>query len=490
MNDRKHKLSIGKGGLLMYSFWAGLLLFMLLLFVNPFHLEPKACRVVAVAALMITWWITEAMPMPAVALVPLVLFPLLGIATISETAAPYANEVIFLFMGGFLIGLGIEKWNLHKRIALNIVRVTGTSGNRIVLGFILATGFLSMWLSNTATTMMMFPIALSVISVVKAGSLPEKSIANFSLAIMLSIAYASNFGGMATLIGTPPNVAYASFINKKYGIDMSFASWMAVCFPVALLLLFSLYLVMVKWLYPNHISADARMQGMIRDELNQLGPMRPPEKRVLAVFLLTALLWITRDLINKLGWFRLDDNMIAVFGALLLFILPARASEQGKERILDWKDTGSMAWGILLLFGGGITLANAMEKAGLITMLGHWIAGFSGSNLLLIILVVTTLSIFMSEVMSNIAQVIVLAPVVSGIADALGMNPFLLGVPMTLAASAASMMPMGTPPNAIVFASGHIQIRQMMKVGFIMNLISILLIVLFSYFVLPRFMHF
>jgi solute carrier family 13 (sodium-dependent dicarboxylate transporter), member 2/3/5 len=489
MNIQKRRMSFSKGAILMYSFWVGLLIFLAFVFFNPFQLEPKACRVVAVAALMITWWVTEALPMPVVALVPLVLFPLLRISTISETAAPYANEVIFLFMGGFLIGLGIEKWNLHKRIALNIVRVTGTSGNRIVLGFILATGFLSMWLSNTATTMMMFPIALSVITVVKAGEQPERNIANFSLAIMLSIAYASNFGGIATLIGTPPNVAYASFINKKYGIDISFARWMAVCLPIALLLLFSLYLVMVKWLYPNHISSDARMQGMIRDELKQLGPLRPPEKRVLAVFLLTASLWITRDLINKLGWFKLDDNMIAIFGALLLFILPARATEEGNDRILDWKDTRSMAWGILLLFGGGITLANAMEKAGLIAMLGNWIAGFSGSNMLLIILVVTTLSIFMSEVMSNIAQVIVLAPVVSGIADALGINPFLLGVPMTLAASAASMMPMGTPPNAIVFASGHIQIRQMMKVGFIMNLISILLIVLFSYFVLPLFMN-
>ncbi len=470
------------------SFWLGPILFFFLIFVNPLHLDEKASRVVAVAALMITWWISEAMPMPAVALIPLVLFPLLGISTISETAAPYANEVIFLFMGGFLIGLAIEKWNLHKRIALSIVKVTGTSGNRIILGFILATGFLSMWLSNTATTMMMFPIALSVISVVKGTGVDEKSAINFSLCIMLSIAYASNFGGIATIIGTPPNVAYTSFINKRYGYDVSFANWMIVCLPIALILLLSLYFVLVKWLYPNKIATSAKMQDMIHSGLSELGPMQQPEKRVLFVFVLTAMLWITRDLINKLGWFRLDDNMIAIFGALLLFIIPARAAEDSQKKILEWRDTGSMAWGILLLFGGGITLASAMEKAGLIKLLGSWIAGFSGSNLLVIIIVITVLSIFMSELMSNIAQVIVLAPVVSGIADAIGMNPFLLGIPMTLAASCASMMPMGTPPNAIVFASGHIQMKQMMKAGFVMNIISIVLIVLFCYLVLPHFL--
>ena len=470
------------------SFWLGPALFCLFFFVNPFGLDEKASKVIAVAALMITWWVSEAMPMPAVALIPLVLFPLLGIATISETAAPYANEVIFLFMGGFLIGLAIEKWNLHKRIALSIVKLTGTSGNRIILGFILATGFLSMWLSNTATTMMMFPIALSVITVVKGSGVDDKSAAHFSLCIMLSIAYASNFGGIATIIGTPPNVAYASFINKKYGYDISFSNWMIICMPIALLLLLSLYFVLVKWLYPNQIASSSKMKSMIDDGITELGPMTTPEKRVLAVFILTALLWITRDLINKIGWFRLDDNMIAIFGALLLFIIPASAPENRPQKLLEWRDTGSMAWGILLLFGGGITLAGAMEKAGLITLLGNWIAGFSGSNLLLIVIVVTVLSIFMSELMSNIAQVIVLAPVVSGIADAIGVNPFLLGIPMTLAASCASMMPMGTPPNAIVFASGHIRMKQMMKAGFVMNIISIVLIVLFCYLVLPHFL--
>ena len=463
---------------------SGPALFLLVLFINPFSLDHIANRVLATAVLMITWWITEAIPMPAVSIIPLVLFPLLGISKISETAAPYANEVIFLFMGGFMIGLGIEKWNLHKRIALSIVQFTGTGGNRIILGFILATGFISMWLSNTATTMMMYPIAASVIAVVYAKNDHNPNLRNFALCIMLAIAYASNFGGIATIIGTPPNVAYSSFISKKFGYDISFFGWMFVATPVAILLLFSLYLVLVK-MFPNKINADTEMHALIKNDLKDLGPMSIPEKRVMGIFLLTATLWITRDLINQWGIVKLDDNMIAVFGALLMFIVPSGHGKESDDKLLVWADTSKMAWGILLLFGGGITLATALEKAGLIGMLGKWLAGFSGSSLVLLILAIAFLSIFISEVMSNVAQVIVFAPVVTGIAEAVGVNPFMLGIPMTLAASCASMMPMGTPPNAIVFSSGHIKLKEMIKAGFVMNLISILLIVLASYFLVP-----
>ena len=464
------------------SIAAGLVFFFVLFFFNPFGLEEKAARVIAVAVLMITWWITEAFPMPAVALVPIVLFPLLNIATTNATAAPYGNEVIFLFMGGFMIGLAIEKWNLHKRIALSIVKLTGTSGNRIVLGFVMATGLISMWLSNTATTMMMFPIAVSVIKVIGEGR-DAKDMRNFSLCLMLAIAYASNFGGIATIIGTPPNVAYVSYMNKRFGQEISFFDWMMVCLPIALLLMLSLYFVTVKVLFRNQIASSAETKQLINNELQQLGPMRIPEKRVLVIFLCTALLWITRDLINQLGIVKIDDNMIAIFGALLLFILPAG---KANGKLLDWSDTKNMSWGILLLFGGGITLANAMEKAGLMDMLGKWISGFSGTDTLMLLVVVVTVSIFISEVMSNIAQVIVFAPVVTGIAVAAGINPYVLGVGMTLAASCASMMPMGTPPNAIVFASGHIRMKDMMKAGLVMNIVSIILITLFCYFILPN----
>lgn len=462
--------------------WISLIISIAIFFLNPFHVDAHANKVMAVAALIISLWISEAMPMPAVALLPLILFPVLNIASIETTASSFSNPIIFLFLGGFLIGLAIEKWSLHRRIALNIVKLTGTSGDRIILGFIISTGLISMWLSNTATTMMMFPIALSVIHVMKENHPQQQRIQNFSLCIMLAIALASNFGGIATLIGTPPNVAYAAYIQKKYNMAVSFFDWMIICMPLSILLLVILYWVMVKWLYPNGMKADAATRQVIRNEVHKLGVFSTSEKRVLIIFVCTAALWITKDLVNKLGWIKLDDTMIALIGAIALFICPAGGEK--KEALLQWDDTKKMAWGILLLFGGGIALASALEKAGLIEQLGQWFARFSGNGLLLVFLV-TFISLFLSEVMSNVAQVIVFAPVVSALADALNMNPFLLGIPMTLAASCASMMPMGTPPNAIVFASGYIKLNQMTRTGFVMNIISVILITLFSWFLLP-----
>lgn len=465
---------------------AGIALFIFFLAVNPFGVSADASKVLAVAALMITWWIGEAMPMPAVALLPMLLFPLMNIASLRETTSKYADPVIFLFMGGFMIGLAIEKWNLHKRIALSIINFTGTSGDRIVLGFILSTGFLSMWLSNTATTMMMFPIAASVIYVVKQNHKGDGNVGHFALTIMLAIAYASNFGGVATIIGTPPNVAFVAFIRDKYNYTVPFASWMLICTPLAILLLFALYFVMVKWLYPNNIKSSDETKEIIRHELKQLGRLSTAEKRVLIIFCSTALLWITKDLINATKFVTLDDTMIAVAGALALFMCPSGKNNLPSSKyILEWSDTSKMAWGILLLFGGGIALAFALEKAGLIQSLGQWIAGMSGAGGLMLIFMITLVSLFISEVMSNIAQVIVFAPVIGGIADALHLDPILLGLPMTLGASCASMMPMGTPPNAIVFASGHIKMGQMIKTGFVMNLVAVVLITLFCWLLVP-----
>lgn len=476
---------LSKQQLKFISLFAGIAVSLLLYFVNPFSVSPGAAKVLAIAGLMISWWVTEALPMPVVALLPLILFPLLGISSLEATATPYANPIIFLFMGGFMLGLAIEKWNLHKRIALNIVRITGTSGDRIVLGFILATGLLSMWLSNTATTMMMFPIALSVIHVMKENHKGEGNIANFSLTIMLVIAYASNIGGIATIIGTPPNVAYVGYIQKKYNYSVDFVNWMLICTPLAILMLATLYWVMVKWLFPNRIKSDDSTKQLIQNEVQQLGPLSVAEKRVLFIFIGTAFLWITRGIINDAqDWFKLDDTIIAIMCAIALFICPSGSDDPQNDSLLEWSDTSKMAWGILLLFGGGICLAGALEKAGLMQQLGQWLAQFSGNQFLLV-LVVVTVSLFISEVMSNVAQVIVFAPVVSSLADAMGMNPLLLGIPMTLAASCAGMLPMGTPPNAIVFASGHIKLRQMTKAGFVMNIISVILITLFCWFLLP-----
>ncbi len=464
----------------------GVLLFFLMLMMNPFSVNPEAAKVLAVAALMITWWVTESLPMPVVALLPILLFPLLGIASIRTTASNYGDPIIFLFMGGFLIGLAIEKWNLHKRIALSIVNKTGTSGNRIVLGFIIATGFLSMWLSNTATTMMMFPIAASVILVMKQYTPSSGNVSNFALTLMLAIAYASNFGGLATIIGTPPNVAFAGFIQDKYKYNFGFFEWMMICLPVALLLLAALYFVMVRWLFPNHIASSDHMKQEIGSQLTALGPMSRSERRVLIIFACTSLLWITKDLINLLDFIQLDDTMIALIGAIALFICPSGMNAAtGNKRLLEWGDTSKMAWGILLLFGGGLTLAAALDKAGLIASLGQWIASIAGNNILVLIFTIVVVSIFVSELMSNIAQVIVFAPVIGGIADAMQINPILIGLPMTLAASCASMLPMGTPPNAIVFSSGHIPMKQMIRTGFVLNLVAVAVITLLCWWVVP-----
>ncbi|MFZ9386786.1 MAG: SLC13 family permease [Chitinophagaceae bacterium] len=482
----------------LISLLSGLLVSGILYFINPFQVPEPAARVLAAGGLMITWWVTEALPMPVVALVPLVLFPLLKINTIRDTASAYGNEVIFLFMGGFMIGLAIEKWNLHRRIALNIVVKTGTSGNRIILGFILSAGLLSMWLSNTATTMMMFPIALSVIHVIRENGDKQGNFENFSLCLMLAIAYASNFGGIATIIGTPPNVQFVGYFEKKYHITIDFIDWMLLCLPIALLLMMALYWVSTRVLFPNRIRSTESATRHIREELRLLGKPSAAEKRVLAIFICTALLWICKDLINRSQpWFRLDDNMIAILGALALFICPSGAGTMaekyfsgekgGKGKVLDWEDTSHMAWGILLLFGGGIALADAMEKAGLITELGEWLARYAGSGFILIV-TVAVISIFISELMSNVAQVIVFAPVVCSLADVMGINPLLLGIPMTLSASCASMMPMGTPPNAIIFASGHVKLNQMVKAGFVMNMVAVILISLFCWFILPLLM--
>jgi sodium-dependent dicarboxylate transporter 2/3/5 len=454
--------------------------------INPLSLGAPAAKVLAIAALIITLWVTDAMPMPVVALLPIVLFPLMKIATIEAAAAPYADKIIFLFMGGFMLGLAIEKWNLHKRIALGIVKISGTSGDRIILGFILATGLISMWLSNTATTMMMFPIASSVVLVMQQNFKGVGNINYFSVCIMLAIAYSSNFGGIATIIGTPPNVAYVGQVQQYYGYSFSFSNWMMLCLPLSILLLFTLYFLMVKIMFPNRIKSNDVTRNIIHQELKNLGKMSVAEKRVLIVFCGTAFMWIFKDLLNKMLPFRLDDTIIALIGAISLFVVPSGKKEDAVF-LLDWKDSSKMSWGILLLFGGGISLANQLEKAGLIGQLGNWIAGYAGSNLLLLIFLIALISIFLSEVMSNVAQVIVFAPVVAGMADALHVSPILLGMPMVLAASCASMLPMGTPPNAIVFGSGHLRLSDMVKTGFIMNIICVILITLFCYFLIPLF---
>jgi sodium-dependent dicarboxylate transporter 2/3/5 len=464
----------------------GVLLFLVFVFVNPFSLATKPNLVLSIAVLMISWWVLDALPLAVVALLPIILFPVFNISSIKDVTKSYSDSIIFLFMGGFFLGIAIEKWNLHKRIALGIINITGTNGNRIILGFILATGFLSMWLSNTATTMMMFPIAMSVIHVIEVNQQSGHNIRNFSLTLMLSIAYASNFA-LGTIIGTPPNVAYVNYISDKFNYNIGFTDWMIVFTPLTIVLLFMLYWVLVKWLYPNNIKHSEKGNQFIKEEIENLGPLSLPEKRVSIVFIITVLLWIFKDIINSFQKLLvLDDTIIAMMAAVSLFIVPSgKIVEEKKTQLLDWLDTKKMAWGILILFGGGIALAKALEDAKLMEQFGNFLAYYSTENTLMVIFIVTTASVFLSEVMSNVAQVIVMAPVISSVAISLHMDPLLLGIPMTLGASCASMLPMGTPPNAIVFASGHIKMKDMIKTGFVLNWVCIILITIFCYFLQP-----
>ncbi len=484
------------------SFLFALLIFILLVFhqvFNPFQMELNALKVINVGILMISLWILELMPMPVVALLPLIIFPLWKIDSLQETAKSYSDPIIFLFMGGFFLALAIEKWNLHQRIALNILKKSGSNGNQIILGFMLSTFLVSMWISNTATTMMMFPIALSIIKVMS-HTYSESRLQNFSVALMLSIAYASNIGGLSTIIGTPPNTAYVGFMNDTMNANISFLQWMIVCFPLAILILLSLYFVFTKFLFPNHIKHHPETETFIQSQLEKLGLWTIAEKRVFAIFSATAILWMTKDLIVKLTGLALNDTIIALAAGVALFVFPSgmirgegdtmisdEESPNAIVNLLEWKDTKNMAWGILLLFGGGLALAKGLENAGVMKMIGDGISVYAPENKFLLILLVATVSIFLSEVMSNIAQVIVMAPILTSVAIAMNVPPIMLGLPMTLASSCAGMLPMGTPPNAIVYASGKIPLKNMLKAGFVLNLISIFVISVFCYFLTELF---
>lgn len=438
-----------------FGLWAGPAAFLLLWFFIPEdYISPKAPAVLALGTWMIIWWITEAVPIPATAFLPMIGFPVLGVMKMSQATAPYANPVIFLFMGGFIIALALEKHRLHERIALNLIRFTGTSGNGIILGFSLATALLSMWISNTATAMMMLPIATSVTSLILRSDSPGGSTRtpgekNFATALMLTVGYAASLGGMATLIGTPPNVVFAGLLNEMFHIKISFAEWFIVGFPVAALLVLANYFVVTRLLFPNHLASIEGSEQLIRQKLLELGPLRKAEKMVLIIFGLTALLWMIQQPLNTLLQTDfLNDTTIAMLGGVLMFSVPVNVRKG--EFILNWKDTEKMAWGILFLFGGGLCLAEGLSTGGIIQAIGEWIGGQSNYSAWLVLTLIV-ISVSLSEVMSNVALVNVFVPVVFGIAQVMQVNPILLGLPVTLGASIALMSPIATPPNASYF---------------------------------------
>lgn len=466
------------------GFVLGPIVFLTLLLFPREIVSPAAQKVFSVAAWMIVWWITEAVSISVTALLPLVMFPLLGIMDMQNVSAKYGHHVIFLFFGGFVMALALEKANLHKRLALNIIRLTGTSPQRVVLGFMIATALVSMWISNTATTVVMLPIAMSVIDLLSKDhdGFTEQD-RNFSVGLLLAIAFSANIGGVATLIGTPPNSQMASIMSDNFGIEISFAKWMLVGMPFTLVMLIVCYLVLTN-LFARSLRNIKDASDLIQRELAKLGRMSTDEYLVLTVFILAMAGWLLRAKVNE--WFpelNLKDASISVAAAFAVFTLPVHFGE-GKF-LLDWKDTARLPWGILILFGGGLALASAMSEAQIISLTTEWIAAQKGLSVFFVVSTLITLMLFMTEIMSNVALVTVFTPLVGGIAAGLDVPPLYVAIPVTMASSCAFMLPMATPPNAIVFASGHIKVAQMAKVGVILNLLSIVVLVILYRFFIP-----
>lgn len=463
---------------------AGPILFIIFQLSSFDFISEKADTVIALALWMICWWITEAVSISITALLPLLIFPLFKVISIADVGANYGSPIVFLFFGGFVLALALEKVNLHKRIALNIIKKTGTTPNKVILGFMIATAFMSMWISNTASTVVMLPIALSVINLLinDTDGFTKKD-QNFAISVMLGIAFSANAGGIVTVIGTPPNSVLIGLLENEYNIEISFFNWMLLGLPFSILLITIIYFVLVKWMFPNKGLVFNASNDVINEELIKLGKISSKEKHVLIIFGITVFLWIFRSLINALiPNLGLSDTMISIFGALALFTIPCKL--QKGNFILIWNDTQKLAWGILILFGGGLALAKGMSVSGIVDIVSN---GISNSNISILFMatLLIVLMLFMTELMSNVALVAVLAPVVAGIAIGLEIPVLYLLIPVTMASSCAFMLPMATPPNAIVFASGFIKVHQMARVGIILNVIAIILLVLVFKFFVP-----
>ncbi len=455
-----------------------------LLFFHPEGLSQEANAVLASTGWIAIWWITEAIPIAVTALLPIVLFPLSGGLNLSAATSSYGHKYVFLFMGGFIIAIAIEKWNLHKRIALNIINVIGSDISKIILGFMLATAFLSMWISNTATTVMMLPIGMAIIKQLKDNpdTVADENLV-FGKALMLAIAYSASIGGMATLIGTPPNLVLAGVVEETYNYEITFSQWFMFGFPISIVLLF------ICWKYLTRIAFSFKQKEFpggraeIKRLLNLLGKVSYEEKMVAFIFALTAFSWITRSFLLQKILPALDDTIIAVVFAVILFLIP---SKNKKEKLINWQEAVKLPWGIILLFGGGMALAKGFETSGLALWLGNQMAVFSDLSILLLVLLLIASVNFLTEITSNLATTAMLLPVLAPLALIIDVHPLLLMVGTAVAASCAFMLPVATPPNAIVFGSGYLRIPDMVSKGFFMNVISILILTLFVYFVLPE----
>ena len=446
-------------------------------------LPEDMALVLSAASWMLVWWILEAVPLGVASLLPLVLFPTLGVTGVAEAAAPYGSKYVFLFMGGFLIAIALERWDLHKRFALNVLVAAGGNPRRLLGGFMIATAALSMWISNTATTLMMLPIAMSVLS-----NLDLKRHPKLPVALLLGTAYAANVGGIATLVGTPPNVAMAGLLEEHTSKSVPFLEWSLMAFPFSVLLLVLVYLLLTRVLCPvARTSLTSGVDGL-KDELDGLGAWSPAEKRVAVVFAATAMLWMGRRFIVAHWDVPLNDTSIAMMGGLLLFVLPAGGMQQG-QMLLTWHDTKRLPWDILLLFGGGLTLAKQLAEANVLGAIADAVSELPHMSPSLLIAGFVIMSLFLTEVMSNLALTVVMVPVVVQVALNWEMDPLLLVVPVTMASSCAFMLPMATPPNAIVFGSGRLSMSAMVQVGLVLNVVAALLTWLWAIWVLPQWMQ-
>lgn len=456
----------------------------------PAGLSDTGWTTAAIGVLMAVWWATEAVPIAVTALLPLVVFPLLGIASIQETAAPYSNKVIYLFLGGFIVAFAMQRWDLHRRIALSVLQVVGGDGRSLIGGFMLASALISMWVMNTSTTMMLLPIAISIITVIhrSVDSLDEKARADFQYALLLGVAYGATIGGMATLVGTAPNAMLAAFMQDNHGIEIDFASWMMVGLPLSIVMLPLAWLALTRFVFQVDFQTSGEARAELKKMKDDLGNIKVPEIRVAIVFTIMALAWITRPLLAQVpGLAALDDSGIAMAGAIALFLIPS--GDKSDPFLIRWRYVEKLPWSVLILFGGGLTLAGAVNRTGLAEWLGGNLQSVGMLPLAIIVIAVTTLIVFLTELTSNIATTATFLPVIAAIAYKSGIDPIVLTVPVTFAASCAFMLPVATPPNAIVFGSGLLTIPKMMRAGMALNIIGIIVVSFAALTLAPRFLN-
>ena len=480
------KMSVNKIGFVL----GPLCFILIMLFFNPDDLEFQGKAILACASWIAIWWVTEPIPIAATSLLPIIIFPLSGGLDIKTTTAAFGHKYVFLFIGSFILAIAIQKWKLHKRIALNIINQVGVNKSNIILGFMIATAFLSMWISNTATSVMILPVGLAIISQLKDDpNTPENENSLFGKALMLAIAYSASIGGMATLIGTPPNMIFAGVIKESYNIEISFFDWFKFGLPLSIFFLFICWFYLTKIAFKFKQKEFSAGKEEIVSQLKGLGKISYEEKTILIVFILTALAWISRSYILVKIIPNLDDTIIAVISAIVLFILPSKKStiKNKLTKIVDWEDAMKLPWGILLLFGAGMALAQGFDSSGLAIWIGNQLTYLSDVPLVILLLILIASVNFLTEVTSNMATTAMLLPILVSLAVVLDLHPYYLLVSATLAASCAFMLPVATPPNTVVFGSGLLKIEDMFKKGLWLNLISIITLTFTIYYVLPYF---